>query len=360
MNKFLYFIMALALVFALGEPAHAGNPDRQGEAGAAQLLLNPYAKSAGLHSMTTSMVTGAEAMRINIAGISRISRTEINLSYGSYLTGTDIGLNAIGLAQKVGESGALGISLMAVDFGDIRLTTTDQPEGTGTTFSPNFFNIGFGYSHTFENKVSVGILFRGVSESITDVSSFGFAIDAGVQYVTGPEDNFRFGIALRNIGSRMKYGGEGLSTQGPAGGDDGNPYNLTFNQRAADFELPSMLNIGLSYDFLIGNHRITPLANFTSNSFSQDQVGGGLEYSLNDFFMVRAAYRYEFGSEDEIQAPIYTGLAAGATIAVPLGKDQVDAANDEVREAPRLSIDYAYRDTRIWDGTHNIGIRITL
>jgi opacity protein-like surface antigen len=360
MNKLFYFILAFALTLAASQPAQAGNPDRQGEAGAAQLLLNPYAQSAGLHTMTTSMVSGAEAMRVNIAGLSRINKTDITLGYGSYLTGTDIGLNGIGIAQKVGESGAIGISLMSVDFGDIRLTTTDQPEGNGTTFSPNFFNIGIGYSHTFENKVSVGILFRGISESITDVSAFGAAIDAGVQYVTGPQDNFKFGISLRNIGSRMRYGGEGLATQGPAPESDGS-YNLTYSQRAADFELPSMLNIGLSYDVLIGDlHRITPLANFTSNSFSQDQVGGGLEYSLNDFFMVRAGYRYEFGSEDEIQAPIYTGLSAGATIAVPLGKDQVDAANDEVKRAPRLSIHYGYRDTKIWDGTHNVGISITI
>ena len=350
MNKFFYFLLAVALVWAVNEPTFAGNPDRQGEAGAAQLLLNPYAKSAGLHSMTTSMVSGAEAMRINIAGLSRITQTEVNLSYGSYLSGTDIGLVAGGIAQKIGKSGAIGISLMSVDFGDIRLTTTDQPEGNGNTFSPSFFNLGFGYAHTFENKVSVGILFRGVSESITDVSAFGFALDAGVQYVTGAQDNFKFGISLRNIGSRMQYGGEGLATQGPS--PNGDAYELTFSQRSADFELPSMLNIGLSYDFLIGaSHRLTALGNFTSNSFSQDQVGGGLEYSLNDLFMLRAGYRYEFGSEDEVEAPIYTGLSAGASVSMPLSKENPNT---------RLSIDYAYRDTKIWDGTHNIGIRISL
>jgi opacity protein-like surface antigen len=350
MNKLIYILSALVFALMLSVPAEAGNPDRQGEAGAAQLLLNPYAKSAGLHSMTTSMISGVEAMRVNIAGLSRINRTEVNLSYGSYLTGTDISLNAAGISQKVGESGAIGISLMAVDFGDIRLTTEDQPEGTGNNFNPSFFNLGLGYAHTFENKVSVGVLFRGISESITDVSAFAFAIDAGVQYVTGPQDNFKFGIALRNIGSRMRYGGEGLTTQGPA--PDGDAYNLTFNQRAADFELPSMLNIGASYDFLIGNvHRLTVLGNFTSNSFSEDQIGGGLEYGLNDLFMVRAGYRYEFNQEDEITGPLYTGLAAGATVSLPMSKENPSS---------RLSIDYAYRETKIFDGTHNVGVRISL
>jgi opacity protein-like surface antigen len=350
MNKLIYTLLVGMLVWSVNTTAIAGNPDRQGEAGAGQLLLNPYAKSAGLHTMTTSMVSGVEAMQLNIAGLSRINKTEINASYGDYLSGTDIGLNAFGVAQKVGKSGAFGISLMSIDFGDIRITTTDQPEGNGNTFSPSFFNIGFGYSHTFENKVSVGILFRGISESITDVNAFGFGIDAGVQYVTGPQDNFKFGISLRNIGSRMEFGGEGLATQGPS--PNGDSYELTFSQRAADFELPSQLNIGASYDFLIGDkHRITAVGNFTSNSFSQDQIGGGLEYSLNDLFMVRAAYRYEVESENEIEAPIYTGLAAGATLSLPLSKDNPNT---------RLSFDYAYRDTQIWDGTHNIGVRINI
>jgi len=362
MNKFITLLLTIGFFYGATQAALAGNPDRQGEAGAAQLLLNPWAQSAGLHSMSTSFVSGVESMRINIAGLSRIRKTDVTVGHARYLEGTDIALNGLGIAQKVGESGAIGISLMAMDFGDIRVTTTEQPGGTGATFSPAFFNIGFGYAHTFENKISVGILFRGISESIADVNAFGFAIDAGVQYVTGPNDNFRFGISLRNIGSRMEYGGEGLTTQGPA--PDGDSYELTYSQRVADFELPSMLNIGLSYDFLIagGTHRITPLANFTSNSFSQDQIGAGLEYSLNDMFMLRGSYRYEFGSNDAdtFDDPIYTGLSAGATIAVPLGKDEPAEGNMPAKMAPRFAIDYAYRNTRVWDGTHNIGIRISI
>jgi hypothetical protein len=350
MNKLIYTLIAFVFAaLAWAPPAGAGNPDRQGESGGGQLLLNPFARSAGLHSMTTSMVSGVEATRINIAGASRINKTEIHLSHAIYLQGTDIRLNTLGLAQRVGENGAFTFNLMAIDFGDIRVTTENQPEGTGVTFSPRFFNIGFGYSHMFENKVSVGVLFRGVSEAIQDVTSFGFAIDAGVQYVTGPQDNFKFGIALRNVGSRMQYGGEGLTTQGPA--PNGGGYNLTYNQRAADFELPSTLDIGLSYDFLLGNsHRLTAVGNFTSNSFSRDQIGGGLEYALNEAFMLRGGYQYELGA-DPVEGPIYTGLCAGATLSLATSRERKDS---------RFSIDYAYRATRVWDGTHNLGLRINI
>lgn len=327
----------------------AGNPDRQGESGAAQLLLNPWASSAGLHTMGTSMVTGVNAMRINPAGIVRVGATELALGNANYLQGTDIGLNALGLVQKLGDDSAFGISLMSMNFGDILVTTTDapDPDPDGPTFNINFINIGLSYAHVFENKVSVGVTLRGISESTSEISSFGFAIDAGVQYVTGDDDNFKFGIALRNVGSRMTYSGQGLATSAQAA--DGDTYTLTLAQRAAGFELPSMLNIGASYDFRPAeDHRVTILGNFTANSFSRDQIGAGVEYALKERFMLRGGYRADMGTEVG-QESIYSGPSAGATISVPLSKEKKDSF---------LSIDYAYRSTNVWDGTHNFGVRL--
>lgn len=342
-------IYAIIAFLALVNTAWAGNPDRQGEAGAYELLLNPWARSAGLHTLNTSFISGVEALRLNPAGLVRVNQLEVVLSRANYLQGTDIGLNALGLSRKVGNNGAFGFSLMAMDFGDIEVTTTDQPEGTGATYSPNFFHIALSYAHVFENKVSVGITFRGISQALANVNAFGFAIDAGIQYVTGPQDNFKFGISLRNVGSPMQFSGEGLSTQRPS---PNGSYELTVDQRAARFELPSTLNIGLSYDFLLGeSHRLTALGNFTSNSFSRDNLGAGLEYSLNDQFMLRGAYRYEVGVNTIAEEPIYTGLSAGASIEFPLSRKEKDT---------RIGIDYAYRDTKVWDGTHNISVRFSL
>jgi hypothetical protein len=326
----------------------AGNPDRQGEAGGYELLLNPWARNAGLHALTTSMVYGVEAMQINIAGLSRIHKTEFVISHTRLYEGTGIRINSLGLAQKMGENGAFGISLMAMDFGDIEVTTTNTPEGNGATYSPNFFNLGLSYSHTFAQKVSVGILLRGVSESIADVSAFGLALDAGVQYVTGAKDNFKFGVSLRNMGSPMKFGGEGLSQLAP-NPDGTDPYPITYNVRPAGFELPSTLNIGLSYDFWAGDkHRISAIGNFTANSFSVDQLGAGLEYSFKEMFMARAGYRYDLGiAASDPQHELYSGLSAGLTIEVPTKKEST----------ARFAIDYAYLVTNRFDGTHNFSIR---
>jgi len=357
--KTLYKIqITLVMLLCTATLIFAGNPDRQGESGAAELLLNPWARSAGLHSLNTSTVSGIEAMRLNIAGLSRLSGKELILANTRLYEGSDVGMNAIGFGNKMGSNGTFGITLTSMDFGEIAITTADKPEGTGGVFSPSFFNIGLGYSYMYANKISVGLLVRGVSESLSNVSAFGMAIDAGVQYVAGDRDNFKLGISLRNVGSSMSYKGEGLSFQTTAS----NGVTLTSAYRSADFEMPSMLNIGISYDFYFGsnvdaegntlaqNVMLRAIGNFTSNAFSRDQIGGGLEVVFGEKFTLRGAYKKEIGSVGAIQDNIYTGLAGGASVELPFN----DSGNK------RIGLDYAYRATNPFRGTHNISIRLIL
>lgn len=348
MKKYFYSFIIVVLSFGLTVDSYAGNPDRQGEAGASELLLNPWARSAGVHSLSIASVTGAEAMRLNIAGLGRINKTELVIANTRLYEGSTLQLNAFGFAQKIGESGALGISLVQVDFGEIPITTVNQPGGVGGSYSPGFFHMGLGYAHTYANKISVGILMRGISESLPDVSAFGLALDAGVQYVSGDREEFKLGISLRNIGSPMRFGGEGLSFQGPNPGNG--DYQLTFNERAEGFELPSVLNIGLSYDFYFGGDNfVRAMSNFTSNAFSRDQIGVGAEAMFFNKFTLRAAYRLEIGNSTNAEAEnVYSGLAAGLSFDMPIRKNT----------AQRFGIDYAYRATNPFRGTHNFAVRL--
>jgi opacity protein-like surface antigen len=346
------YLSLIALLLAVANPVFAGNPDRQGAAGATELLMNPWARSVGLNSLNVSMVSGVESIRVNAAGLARTKGTMVQGSHMIYLSGTGITLNAGGFAQKVGENGTLGVELMAVSFGDIVNTTVQFPDGDGTFFSPSFFNMGLSYAHSFEEKVFVGATLRLISQSIPTVSAFGFAIDAGVQYVTGEEDNFKLGISLRNIGSPMKFGGTGLEGIRETV-QDGINVTYSFDKQAATFEMPSLLHMGFSYDFYAGfKHRITPMLNFTSNSFSRDILGLGLEYAFSENIMLRGAYREELGSASFVDIPnsIFTGLSAGFTVAAPLKKGT----------GKKLYVDYGYLATNTFNGCHTIGLTFDL
>lgn len=347
MNHKYTFLLCSCLLWV--GVAVAGNPDRQGEAGANQLLINPWARSAGLHSINTSSVSGAEAMYLNVAGLSRIQKTQINLSHTRYIA--EINMNALSFGQRVGTGGAFGISLVSMDLGEFLSTTEDIPGGTGATFSPSYFNMGLSYSHLFANKVSVGVTFKFVNESISNVGARAMSLDAGVQYVSGENDNFKFGISLRNVGSKMRFTGEGLSKPRPNPGQTFE-YPVTYYERSAAYELPSQLNIGFSNDWLIGKtNRLSFIANFTSNAFSRDQVGAGLEFMLGQNFALRGAYKTELGAGvGSPEATLDNGISGGFSASLPVKKGS----------DTRLTLDYSYRSTAIFSGIHSIGLRLDL
>jgi hypothetical protein len=348
------YILTILCAFGTLAMVFGGNPDRQGQAGAYELLLNPWARTAGLNMLNVSSIKGAEAANLNAAGLVRINKTEVGIGHAIYLRGTGLSLNALSLAQKIGDNGVMGISLNSVSFGKIPVTTTGLPEGTGSTFSPTFFNLAASYAHQFEKKVSVGVTLRLINESLADVSAFGFSIDAGVQYMTGPDaypERFKFGISLRNVGSRMRFGGQGLnfSTTNPDGTYN---YALTYSKQAAEFELPTQLHIGAAYDVLPDEKmRLTALVNFTSNAFSRDEAGAGLEFNFNNLIALRGSYKYEVGTTSAtLNRSTYSGIAGGLTVNIPVSR----------RNSQAISIDYGYQHTRVWDGTHTIGLRIQL
>ena len=92
----------------------------------------------------------------------------------------------------------------------------------------------------------------------------------------------------------MSFSGDGISFRNYLNPD----YEMTVEQRSSEFELPALLNIGLSYDVNINVHRLTGAGTFTSNSFQKDQYRLGCEYSYRDMFMVRTGYTYEEGIRD--------------------------------------------------------------
>jgi len=352
MKKINTIISCLLFLLLLSTSLIAGNKDRQGQSGASQLLINPWARSTGLHGMNSSVVSGVEAMRLNAGGLAFVNKTQILFSQTRYLSGADINVSALGIAQRVGESGVLGLNFMSLNLGQQVVTTEFDPEGTsGATFTPQALNLGIAYAQSFSRSIHVGFLMRIINESIADVSATAVALDMGIQYVTGPDDNIHFGISLLNIGTPMRYRGDGLAIQ--LATPQSSSYLLTVDQRSEKFELPSTLNIGGAYDILFDKHRITLMGNFTSNSFSRDFLGGGLEYAFNDMFMIRGGYRYEDGINGALdfdeRSTFETGLAAGVTLQMPLKN-----------EGSKFAVDYSYRLTNPYGGHHTIGININL
>jgi len=389
--KSLIIYTIIALVSASTSMVFAGNRDRSGQAGASHLLIDPWARTSGMAGAGVAEIRGLESIFTNVAGLTSVRKTELSFNRTQYLVGSQAGisLNAFGFAQHLGKNkdfGVLAVSFFSQSFGDIMITTTDQPEGGVGHFSPTLSYIGLHYAKSFNNFIKGGISIKVINERISDSRATGFAIDAGVQYVTGKFENFKIGVTLKNIGLPMSYKGDGLSVRATTYNQD---FEQTLEMRSAEFEMPSLLSIGVSYDLLFfgadyaeyskedlaaegltrddAEHRITFAGAFTANSYTRDVFSLGLEYGFRNIFMVRAGYALESitkGAQSDMyetaailfnSESFFAGPSVGATAVIPLTKERVKKT-----VGPRIYIDYGYRFTNKWRGNHYMGIKVTL
>ncbi|MCQ2315872.1 MAG: PorV/PorQ family protein [Bacteroidales bacterium] len=352
MKKLFRTIVTLSLTIIIGfasTEAFAGNKDRSGQAGANELLINPWAASAGWSNAGMASVKGVDAMWGNVAGISFVNTMDIDFSYTNWLAGSDTKVVSFGAIVRISESMVLGLNVMSMNFGEIERTTTENPDGGIGTFEPSMMNINVALAKSFSNSIHGGFLVKVISESIADMKVSGVAFDAGIQYVTGITDNIHFGITLKNIGPTMKYSGDGLKMSAIF---EGMTSSLTVNIPTDEFELPTQLCIAAAYDFNFKNNsRLSLAVNFNSNSFSKDQFIAGVEGSFRDILILRGGYAFEKGIFDDIEdmecTNVHKGLSLGASVQAPL--------NDK---GLKVCIDYAYRNTAHWDGIHSVGARI--
>jgi len=390
-NKTLLICIMLGC-FAMAFTAMAGNRDRSGQSGAQHLLIDPWARSAGWGSCGVAETRGLESVFSNIAGLAFTKKTDIAFSRTQFLSGgqTGIGITAVGIGQgltaknketgRKTDLGTIAISVFSMGFGDILATTEGEPDGDGSIFSPKMNIIGVHYAKSFNKFIHGGISFKIVNESNSYVKATGVAIDIGVQYLSGPYDNFKIGVALRNLGLPMTYRGDGLSEKVELKHLDG---LITYEGRPAPYELPALLTIGTSYDFLIfpegyqqmnkedrklesltraqALHRITIAGSFIANAYSRDNVAIGLEYGFMQYFQVRAGYLFESVSTREIEGKkriymnhesLYLGPSAGVTVGIPLAKK---GKGNQI-----LFFDYAYKFTNFCKGNHYIGVKLSL
>ena len=237
-----------------------------------------------------------------------------------------------------------------MNYGDIEITTTELPEGGIGYFNPSSINLTLSYAKKFSSSISGGMNLKIVSQSISNVGAQGVAIDAGIRYVTGEQDNIKFAISLKNVGPPMSFSGDGLTL------DILNPstsLSIGMVQRSSSFELPSQLCIGTSYDFIFSeNSIITAAGSFSANSFSRDQFHFGLNWKVKTekaSFGLMGGFVYEQGIFDSNEmATALSGPCGGFSFDFPFG----DSGSN-------LGLNYAYRQS-VLGGIHTVGGRINI
>ncbi|HTY38753.1 MAG TPA: PorV/PorQ family protein [Bacteroidota bacterium] len=276
-HKAIFGALLLCMaVMLLAVPALAQH-QRVGAVAAPELLIPVGARDMSLGGASISTTRGVEAMYWNPAGLGKMEGgAEAMFSSMSYLADINVVYGAV--AGKFGSFGNVGFTVKSLSFGDIPLTTTDDPENSsGRFYSPTFVTINGSYARSLTDAITVGLGFKLISEKIDRVASSGFAFDFGVQYagVVGVK-GLDLGLAVKNIGPQMTFSGSGLYTKALAQNSD-RPVQYYLLQ-AASFELPALVEIGLSYNYTIAdNFTALVSGSFTNDNLYYDSYNGGLE-----------------------------------------------------------------------------------
>ncbi len=350
MVTFKYNIgITLIVVVILGafQTAFAGNENKRGTAGGLEVVLPVGARGTAMSGANISTTQGIEAIHWNPAGLSRMNGSgEVMFSNMNYIADIKLTYGAVALQSE--EFGSIGLSIKNLDFGNIMETTEEFSEGTGNVFSPSFSVIGLTYSRSLTDRISVGATIKYVSEKILRTEASGVGFDAGVQYAFGvdnPLHGLRFAVILKNLGPSMQYDGADLERL-VIPPNSSSTQNRALKFTSQSFELPSTLDLGISYDYKMGmDNRFTVHTVFQNNNFGSDMYTGGLEYAFNEQVFLRGGYVYSPSQSTEVSTATIFSYSAGAGVNLDLGGMVV-------------GVDYAYRATEYFSGTNTLALTL--
>ncbi|MCF8355733.1 MAG: PorV/PorQ family protein [Melioribacteraceae bacterium] len=336
-------ILAISLMFvALTVDVFAGGGKRNGTAAAAELLIPVSARGLAMSGAYLAGFEGLDAIYYNPAGLGVTNNSaEAMFSYMNYIA--DIGFSYAAVAMNFESFGALGFSVRTLDFGDIPVTTVENPYGTGATFSPTYVTLGVTYSNALTDRIRVGVNVNIITEEIMRTSATGFAFDAGIQYngLAGVE-GLKMGVALRNLGPQIKFEGPDLLRFAE---ETGSKRGQNFYAiQSADFELPSQLELGLAYERRFSDsYKALFATSFQNNNFSHDEYRFAGEFAYNDIFFLRGGYTYVGEAVDDADQYIW-GPSFGAGV--------------KLESALNITVDYAFRAVTYFDANHMITVTL--
>jgi hypothetical protein len=336
-----YVLVLLVVMWAAGGNVYAGRGDKAGTSAAPELLIPVGGRDLALGGASIATTRGVDAIYWNPAGLPRSNySTEAMFSHMNYIA--DIGVEYMALSTKFEGFGSLGFSLKALSFGDIAITTEDNPDGTGELFSPTYVTVGLTYARLLTDRISVGFTTNLMSERVDRVSATGVAFSVGLQYSGFANvGGLNIGVAVKNIGPGMSFDGSGLLRQAIPG-DVLRPSSQLKIEAATD-ELPSTIELGVGYTYsLEEQHNLTMSSVFQNNNFSDDEYKLGLEYDYDNTLFLRGGY--DLAQETLEDSYIY-GLTAGAGVHYAFtGLD--------------VTVDYAFRSVDFLQDNHIFAVRL--
>lgn len=319
-------ILAAAVVAFLLLPAdaEASTFAKVGTVGAQFLQIGVGARGVGMGGAFIATANDPSAAYWNPGALVKVTGTQVQFS-GTQLYADILYGNGIVTHEQAGV-GTFAFQFGLLSSGDMDVTTVEDPDGTGETFTCSDMVAGLTFSRMLTDRFSAGLTVKYVRETWDDVSAGGVAVDLGTLYDTGFK-TLRIGMTIQHFGPELTPDGE--FTTYFSGDDSLQVYD--------SYSMPMTFKLGMAMDVLqTANHHITVEVDGVHPPDNLEQVNLGAEYWFNNMFALRGGYRVNTDEE---------GLAAGAGFRIPMS-------------GTTLSLDYAYQDFNRLEMVHRASLGV--
>jgi hypothetical protein len=288
----------------------------------------------------SAIANDASAVYWNPAGLSSSSQFQALFSYSGLYAG--INLNYLGVVLPAAEVGNFAVSVTALQYGDIGVTTESQPEGTGETYSPASYAFGISYARNITQDFAVGATAKLVTENIYHSNATGVAFDIGTMFTT-PFYGVKFASTISNFGTKMQMSGNDLLIRynvDPQRAGSNNTVDA--NIAAEQFDMPLRLQIGMSRDIVfLDDQRLTVAVDGVVPNDNNEWVNVGGELALlDDMICLRAGYKSLF----------LRNTQEGLTLGIGLKYKKAGYLD--------IGIDYSYQQYQYLGNVNTFGVMI--
>jgi len=296
---------------------------KTGTTAASFLKIGVGARSIGMGGAYTALSNDISAVYWNPAGLGLMRSTEASFNHVDWIA--DVKYDNAAVVIVIDGVGSLGLSFTSMNVGEMEVTTTNLPEGTGERFSAGGTLMGISYSKNLTDIFSIGFNVKYIREYVYNESAQTIALDFGTMYVAPVLNGLRLGASVSNFGSKMRLEGRDILTLIKTGAGDQNLINAQYE--LGSYELPLMFRVGIATDVLQEtNNRFTIAIDAVHPNDNTEYINSGVEYSWADIVFLRGGWKsaYERGGEQ--------GLTAGGGIQY------------ELTPTIKFVLDYAYQD----------------
>lgn len=327
MKKYLLLIALNVAIFTFSISAQTFKSDvsKRGTTAAPFLTIGQGARSIGMGSAFVGVTSDVSSIYWNPSGLTKAEGVQIMFDHTLWIA--DIKYNFLAASYNLGDLGTIGVSFLSSNIGEMKVTTVEQPNGTGETFSANDMAISLAYAIQLTDRFAIGFNPKFIYQSIWKMSATAFALDLGVQYVT-PFDDAVLAMSISNFGTKMQLlGNSNLVLYDPDPYGTGNNGKIPAYLETNAWSLPLNFRVGISYKPIkIDEHSVLVAVDAAHPSDDYESVNLGAEYSYNDFIFIRGGYKSLFLQDSEESFTAGFGL------------------KKQLLNNVSLSIDYAYQN----------------